>query len=389
MPAGTGWRHNRRVATVDASARARFIRLAHRQLGLRRFLQAADSALRRAIGYDSSCWLSLDPATLLPTSHFTHEVAGDHLLELAHNEFTEDDVNKFAELSRSDEPVATLRRATGGEPTRSVRFARVLVPHGYGDGDELRAVFRAGETAWGCVALHRRIGEFTDREVSTVAQLAPFIGEGIRRAVVMGGPAPADGQAPGMLIIDAAGRLEGASASAELWLAELVDSTSSGAVPLIITGLAGQARRTAEADSEVIAHARIPRKSGGWLLADAAPLDGEPVGRVAVVLQPATDPEIAPLIAEAHGLTRRERAVTGLVLRGYSTAEIAERLAVSPHTVQDYLKSVFTKAGVRSRRELVAQVFLQHYAPHLEAGQRIGADGSFLSFDARLAPSKH
>lgn len=72
----------------------------------------------------------------------------------------------------------------------------------------------------------------------------------------------------------------------------------------------------------------------------------------------------------AYGLTERERDLTRLVLQGCSTAEIAADLVVSPHTVQQHLKSIFDKTGVRSRRDLVGRVFFTHYEPRLRDNER-------------------
>ena len=73
------------------------------------------------------------------------------------------------------------------------------------------------------------------------------------------------------------------------------------------------------------------------------------------MLERADGHAIAQLMLAAHGLTPREVDVARLVLRGTSTAAIADTLHISRHTLQDHLKAVFDKVGVRSRRELVGR----------------------------------
>ena len=93
--------------------------------------------------------------------------------------------------------------------------------------------------------------------------------------------------------------------------------------------------------------------------------------------EPRQCPQIAPLIVDAYGLTKREGEITQLVLRGLSTAEVSEELHITPNTVRDHFKAIFDKVGVRSRRELVGQIFAQQYHPRMATGRELDANGWF------------
>jgi DNA-binding CsgD family transcriptional regulator len=116
--------------------------------------------------------------------------------------------------------------------------------------------------------------------------------------------------------------------------------------------------------------ARVLTRSGTWVVLHGAALQSGMDRRVAVIVEPAHPARITSLLMAAYGLSDRERDVTRLVLQGFSTTEIADDLVVSPHTVQQHLKSVFDKTGVRSRRELVGRVFFAHYEPRLRDNER-------------------
>jgi len=81
---------------------------------------------------------------------------------------------------------------------------------------------------------------------------------------------------------------------------------------------------------------------------------------VSVILEPARPKEIAELLIDAVRLTPREREVTGLAVRGLTNAQIGAALFLSPYTVNDHLKSVFTKTGVAGRTELAAKLYFDH-----------------------------
>lgn len=84
--------------------------------------QAVTEVLERVVPhYWTPCWYTMDPASLLVTSHFHHGMA-EFPREWLAAEHYEDDVNKLADVSRSPAGIATLHEVTGGDPTRSPRW---------------------------------------------------------------------------------------------------------------------------------------------------------------------------------------------------------------------------------------------------------------------------
>jgi DNA-binding CsgD family transcriptional regulator len=88
---------------------------------------------------------------------------------------------------------------------------------------------------------------------------------------------------------------------------------------------------------------------------EAAKLEGHDGSQIAVTLRAATAAETFKLLCRAYALSERERQVVAALIAGLDTRAITQRLFISRYTVQDHLKSVFRKAGVRSRRELLAR----------------------------------
>jgi hypothetical protein len=105
----------------DARQRAsdRIARLARQGLDLVGFWRASTQVLAPAVPHDGApCWFTLDPASLLVTSHFDEGVP-ELPPQWALNEYYQDDVDKLADVARSRRGISTLHEATGGDPASS------------------------------------------------------------------------------------------------------------------------------------------------------------------------------------------------------------------------------------------------------------------------------
>lgn len=253
----------------------------------------------------------------------------------------------------------------------------------YGFTDELRAVCLDDRGwAWAGVALFRQGNEpaFSPDEVSYMGSLGSSFALGMRSGLLTSlasaGIELAHG--PIVLIVDAADQLTRTSVGAERRLAELASGPLSADASGLIGSLVGAARRYARGELAAPPRSRIRSADGRWLVLHAAPLnsvDGS-LGEVAVTIEEARPAEIIPLVVAAFGLTGREQEIVQFVLQGLDTKDIAARLFLSAYTVQDHLKSIFEKAGVRSRRELVARIYFDQYVPR--TGSAVGPSGWFV-----------
>jgi DNA-binding CsgD family transcriptional regulator len=365
--------------------RREMIRLCHAGLDSRTLRIQLLKRLRSVIPIESSCFITADPATLLFTGSVVDELASA-TPQLIENELLHEDVNKFTWLARNHLPVADLAQATQGELARSRRYREILAPNGIGD--ELRAALLTGACCWGFLCLHRDRSDphFTAAEMDYLARLTPHFADGLRMALLLSsetGPSVPD--EPGLLLLAEDLSVVAITPAAERWLAEVVEADWPRKLALPYAIYAVVMRMLAleqgkETQPDLVPRTRLRTASGHWLALHASRLSGSNTqGQIAVIVEVARPVEIAPLIGQAYDLSKRESEVLQSVLRGHSTVEIAATFHISSNTVQDHLKAIFEKVGVRSRRELVGQLFAEHYQPHIAAGRSLDRNGWFTS----------
>jgi DNA-binding CsgD family transcriptional regulator len=368
------WDGDRLVAEVQ--------RLGGRGLPRDVYFEELGARLRRTLPIDAACWHGLDPHTLLLTTANPVELVDRGFLSVQTeplaaraviaSEYERDDYNTFAALARRRAPVGILSESSRGHPERSARYREFLEPAG--TPYELRVAMVTRGRAWACVVLHRTAatGDFQPAEARLMARLSRPIANGVRAsllrdAAMRGGEAGA----PGMILLGRWDEVELITPPAERFVELLREESSSSSTlpPPVLAAAASARRQPAGAGEGVTLH--VP--SGiGWLTLHASYPQG---GRVAIVIQLTKGDTASALRLEAHGLTSREQEVAALAAHGLTTEALAERLFLSPWTVQDHLKSIFDKTGTHSRRQLRAQIFYEAYLPAIVGQDPLDGNG--------------
>lgn len=326
--------------------------------------EAVCDVVRTRVPYDFGCLAVTDPSTgLISWAHKSRSLEiGDEAFAAA--EYNGPDINQFVEIAARHDPVGVLSIDTGGDLRSCRRFRDFLAPR-FGFTDELRVVFRLRGLTWGALALYRGPGEpaFTAEEARSGASVHAQAATLIQRVLFQTArPTPGAPTGPAVIIVDTDDRVTHLTPAAHTRIEDL-GGWDHGSLPSPVLATSAAARR---APAPALATNRAVGRGGTWLVVRATPFAAAMTtggctaqDEVVITIDVASPSDINSLALSAQGLSPREQEVAGLVLQGVATKGISETLHLSPHTVQDHLKSIFSKLGVNSRREMVQQLVLR------------------------------
>lgn len=298
--------------------------------------------VRRTVRFDAFAWLLTDPETTVGTAPLAEVPCLDQLSRLVALRYTS------GRRWTTADPGVPYRPVLPGS-----QLARFLAR--YGAYDVVSIVFADRFGWWGFLDLWREGGQFHAEELELLGLLARPVTTALRasraatfvlpegtthrvshRSVVLLGP-------------DLSLQRQTAEAEAEL-RALLPTEESRRPVPAAAYNVAAQLLAV---EAGIDAHRPLARAAvspGTWISVQASRLGED----IAVTIGPVEQRERWNLFCRTHGLSDRETEVVTYLAQGADTRTLAERLNLSEHTIQDHLKSVFAKAGVGSRRQLLA-----------------------------------
>jgi DNA-binding CsgD family transcriptional regulator len=315
--------------------------------------------IARMVAFDAYAWVLTDPATSVGSAPLADVPSLAELPQLIRLRYLTA-LNRWTTLT--DPPVAVLSRATEGDLSRSLVWRELL--RRYDVVDVATVVFRDRHGCWAFLELWRTGRAFGEADVAFLDRLAAPVTDGLRRSAAATFAAPPPGESrlavPLVLLLSPLLEVGRQTAGTEAALRQLVPRDDGAPpVPAGAYNVGAQLLAVEAGVDPSPPTARVHLAGPRWLTFRAARLgsEGPPAGRdIAVTIGEATPAERLDLFTRSTGLSEREGELLRHVAEGADTREVADRMCLSVHTVQDHLKAVFAKTGTHSRRELMSRV---------------------------------
>ena len=352
-------------------------RLCHAGLDGPALLGEVIERLRRVVPFEAYCASTKDPASGFIMHGLAEELGGADDIFWSLERLYFDHHRNVRRMVGTQQSVALLSETTGGDLERSTRYAEYLRPLGLAH--EMRGAFTSGGYLWGSMDLIRESGspDFEPREAKLLRRIAPHLGNGLKMAALRMQAPVQEGRTdvPGVLTLDYQGSVVQHTPAAERWLRDLEELGPGwrewDGLPRILRTVLLSLRRALSPerarDEQSLPTLRVRARSGRWLTLYGSLSEATPKRRAetVIIIEPTKPEELLPFSMSAYGLSPREEELAKLVVRGLSTSRISRTLFISEHTVQNHLRSVFEKVGVRSRGELVKRLFFDNLYPTL------------------------
>ena len=344
--------------------------------------------LREVVVFDAYVWLLTDPATAVGAAPLADVPCMPELPALIKAKYATP-VNRWTDLQQRASPTALLDEVVDGDLARSLVWREVMSR--YGVRDVASTVFADRFGCWGFLDLWRdQTSEpFTSADSAFIDSVATSLTTALRgyhaRTFVEAAAPHRRDLGPVVLTLDEDLQITSRTAASRSWLDVLLPSGPEGrAIPASVYNVAAQLLAVEAGVDDRPASTRVHLGDGFWLTLRAARLASDPpesnslapgTGGIVVTIEEASATERLDLFARAVGLTAREYELLGWLATGSDTRAMARQMSLSEHTIQDHLKSIFTKTGSRDRVSVLSRALGTKGDPHERPRRVVGGRG--------------
>jgi DNA-binding CsgD family transcriptional regulator len=347
------------ATTTYARASERITRICQGNADARGLRLEVLAEIRRAVGFDAHAWLITDPETSVGSSPLADVPCLPVLPQLIRLKYLTT-LNRWTGLRCG---AVSLCGAAGGDLSRSLMWRELLRSHEVTD--IASSTYRDRFGCWGFLDLWRiQAPPFRDADIEFLSRIAGIITAALRhsQASTFAASAGADRPPAGpiVLLLSPDLQVRAQTPQTQRYLRILVppDLEDQAPVPASAYNVAAQLLATEAGADANPPLARVHMAQGRWLTLRAARLEAaRPLSErdIAVSIEPAAPHDRVLIFARACGLSPRETQLVHHLVTGADTRDLARHMFVSENTVQDHLKSIFTKTATRTRRTLLAR----------------------------------